>query len=358
MATVTAHVNSRCIGDHPPSTTFENIRNGVGTQVYSPSASSNLTYIRETYTASPYLHRTFLVFDLSTISAQFSAASLYVYVHSETIDTGDNTYIVQGISGGDVPTVADDWLSANSETTYFIEKSNSDIDGKAGQWVEFALNSAGIAYLKSAAGGYAKLVLMTERDFDNNYDNSSHTNEFFIYLPQETDKEPYLSLYEKFPSWNLSRVTAMRHVYRPGSYRMESTLGDVSTSVEIAKETIQVPSGEKGAPSTEITVPSKSVPDVVEALKSESAVAMPEQVSALRNLWRGLTPWSETAGETSRTYQEEKGGLIQSVHGMATHITSSVWRTMTPWKEESGETFGSEVKERVTKMTDWFKDLF
>ncbi len=366
--------NARWVG-YPAGTSFSAIRSGAELTVYDPTGSNpdNLQGPQESQTASPWLFRAFFYFCIVGLTTDFDGLKLKVYSY----ESSENAYAT--LVGADLdfpkPTTSD-WLSVNNQPTKLAD--DFSISGlPTGQYVEITLNAAGVAYVKAAieAGDpYVMFVMLTKNDYDNNLGVTVRDFYWFFYLTQETDKEPFLEFENYgakfYPSWDLSRVTAIRHIYRSGSYRLEATLGDVSTSVELAQRTVQIPSvvpakedkGKRTEPVvTEVTVPERTAPELVAALRDEGLFPASDRVTAPQppapiirtepSLWQRLTPWREEAGETFPSEVQER---VESL----TKTVKSFWQTITPWKEEAGETFGSKVQERVDKITGWFKGLF
>jgi len=169
----------------------------------------------------------------------------------------------------------------------------------------------------------------------------------------------------RLPSWDLSRVTGIRHIYRPGSYRLEATLGDVSTSIELPQRDIRIPSvvptkeikpekPEKVAP---LKVPEKTVPELLEALREEGAsadITAPELLPTRPGILEQFKPISRE--------DLEKLGIIT---GREAPSEPSLWQRLTPWKEERGETFGTAFTStfrrgfgEVAKLGEFYKKFF
>jgi hypothetical protein len=125
------------------------------------------------------------------------------------------------------------------------------------------------------------------------------------------------------------RVTGIRHIYKPGTYRMQVMIGDVSNTIEIAEHMVrkELEQPEQQTPKALPTLTKHHVPHTFEGK------AFPEPKPP--SLWSKLTPWKEEAGETFGSEVAER------------------WRSATPWQEEAGETFGEEVSERWQIATPW-----
>lgn len=157
------------------------------------------------------------------------------------------------------------------------------------------------------------------------------------------------------PSWGLSRVTAIRHIYRPGSYRLEATLGDLSTSVELAQRYSQ---------------PSRLEPAKEEPVKEPKEMPIPDEPTPTpkdKNLtlfpsapgvWMSRRTAEELQRELDRQRQLDIWREQENAQRLELAQSQNLWRRITPWREELGETFGSEVAERIQAVTGWFRNLF
>jgi len=134
--------------------------------------------------------------------------------------------------------------------------------------------------------------------------------------------------YTTYPSDALSRISGLRHVYRPGSYRLEAIIGGVSNTVEIPQHErakVEIPVTDRWRQEatpliTEIDVPKASASEVIKAMQAELE-AMPELPK--------LRP-----------------------------IPENLWQWLTPWKEEEGETFGGEIIERAKSFGKWASEAW
>lgn len=187
---VIATLNSRLMGK-AANFTFADMRAGGGlVAVIDPSASLpvNICGVDDTYTASPWLFRTFFYFDLRGVPAGFSAVNLVVWSYTLGAEF-EELHVIEGVQDFEIPTIAN-WISQNSITTKLGGLLKAGI--ATGQYVTVPLNSDGVAFVKSKLGGYCKLCLMTLDDFDNNYNTVVHGGDWLFYLPHESGKEPYL----------------------------------------------------------------------------------------------------------------------------------------------------------------------
>jgi len=178
-----------------------------------------------------------------------------------------------------------------------------------------------------------------------------------------------------YPSNGLTRVTGIRHIYRPGSYRLEATLGDVSTSVELPQRDVRIPSvvplpdprtfekfvrSEKAVP---LRLPERTAPELIEALREEGL--LPE-AGASADI-TALEPLPIRAGilEQVKPLSREALERLGTIIGQEAPPEPSLWQKLTPWKEERGETFGTAFTstfrrgfEEVAKLGESYKKFF
>jgi len=174
-----------------------------------------------------------------------------------------------------------------------------------------------------------------------------------------------------YPSWDLSRVTGIRHIYRPGSYRLEATLGEVSTSIELPQRDIQIPTVvpaestkiPKPPKTTPLRVPEKTALEMILALREEGL--LPE-AGASADI-TALEPLPIQAGilEQFKPISREELEKLGTVIGQEAPPEPSLWQKLTPWKEEKGETFGTAFTStfrrgfgEVAKLGEMYKRFF
>ena len=102
-----------------------------------------------------------------------------------------------------------------------------------------------------------------------------------------------------YPSYALSRVTSIRHIYRPGSYRLEATLGDVSATAEIAQ--MEAKAEQKAEPILPAKplkyIPSQSLLELQSALAEEERQSTESRMKAWQDAQnRRFVPWSVETG--------------------------------------------------------------
>jgi len=169
-----------------------------------------------------------------------------------------------------------------------------------------------------------------------------------------------LSLYivaSSLPSDSMARVTGIRHIYRPGMFRMVLSLGDVSNTIEIAEAKVRkelelpeqkTPDIPKYEPAPEWPKPRAPEPSRPAVIPTMPGVVLPEEV------FKKVFPEYEPQAEPP-TFGELLGTAVKAA------IPSPVrqaWRAITPWKEEAGETFGGEVAERFKAIGKFFGSIF
>ena len=164
-----------------------------------------------------------------------------VYHHSTTIylwdinGSGSITAKTSPISGSDVDNLAAVTIDQTTDAIYAVYCRGTpgtseltyykkSVDGGTTWGTETALQeNASDNFLlftgsaKEAWGGRVEAVWL-DRDNNNFYTN---------YV---------LSVEIEAAAGSLARVTAIRHIYRPGSYRMEVTLGSMETSVPLPQQ--------------------------------------------------------------------------------------------------------------------------
>lgn len=156
-----------------------------------------------------------------------------------------------------------------------------------------------------------------------------------------------------------TRVTTIRHIYRPGMFRMQVGLGDVSATIGIAEHRARVELARPEQPLAE--VPSKvvdrgpmaggpgtwpikwlgEVPEDEEPLLIPTLPGIITKVSALRELIKpGLPIGPPTLGSVL-------GATFRA--SLLTGTIKTIWRAITPWKEDEDETLGGEVMKRFRR---------
>ena len=194
------------------------------------------------------------------------------------------------------------------------------------------------------------------------------------------DREMYLvgwllSSY-KYPSDAITRATGIRHVYRPGSYRLEANLGEVSNTIEVVRQEVVMPppfnyeqqyiiDRMSAEVARTVEVPAKTAPELIRALEDEGLWPVSAKVTMPQPPPERIKPVPEPAPEPTPieyTYEQqyliEQERLRQQQRQQVGYKGFIDWRKITPWVEEKGETLGSEVEERWKSFTGWLGGMF
>lgn len=195
---VMALTNSRLWG-YPADSTFDYMRAGNYVHQWEPTDTNpdNLIGVDSSYTASPWLFRGFLYFDLQGVPNNFAHVKLFVWVYSKQ-ESFLRMILEEGLQGWPYP-IIDDWLAQNDVTEELARLDSGD--ATVGQWVAISFNAAGVAFIKAHLNDYCKFCCMTWVDFINNYvPGLYHLDQLYFFLPQESGKEPYLEFDPGMPS--------------------------------------------------------------------------------------------------------------------------------------------------------------
>ena len=180
-----------------------------------------------------------------------------------------------------------------------------------------------------------------------------------------------------YPADGTVRVGGLRHIYRPGVYQLEITMGGVSTTGEIARsaggQVLVFTDTEEKAVEVKVETfnePKQPAPSKHTAPSPVAPAPSVTLIPTMPGIWTPAEP-TEQAGPPvpppapltpiQAITEGVKAGFEQTVLApleIAKELLTPVWRAVTPWKEEAGETFGSEVRERVESATRWFRGLF
>lgn len=185
-----------------------------------------------------------------------------------------------------------------------------------------------------------------------------------------------------YPADGTVRVGGLRHIYRPGRFILETTVGGVSISGDIARSVGTqnivftdaeekaitpppytrppwagpLPPREPGQPPVTPTGTPGGPPYPV-PLKYPPAPAPSEitLVPTMPGIWAPREPGPPP--EPMTIPEAIVGGLRAGLESLLIPARA-IWRAITPWKEEAGETFVGEVRERFEAVTKWFGGLF
>ncbi|MFC2001844.1 DNRLRE domain-containing protein [Chloroflexota bacterium] len=188
---VPATLSSRFAGKAADITYAAMYAGGGDVQIHPPDYTNpdNLCGVDDTYTASPWLFRTFLFFNLEALAGLvFGAVRLKVWCYSSDPEFGNHFCITEGLQGD--PVVLANWVPQNAVTTILGQKEQQDF--VPSQYNEIVFNSDGLALVNSKLGSILKLCLRTQRDIDNDFWASLHDSVVHVFLPHESGKEPLL----------------------------------------------------------------------------------------------------------------------------------------------------------------------
>ncbi len=197
-ALVLATLSSRFMGAAANITYADMYGGGGGVDVIDPDATTpdHLCGVDDTMTASPWLLRTFLYFDLAGLEAVgCGIVELWFWLYARATHL-ENVRVTKGLQGE--PLVLAHWTPQNAETT--LLGSIVYNDATVGAWNKITLNLAGRAWVKSKLGTICKLCIRTQDDVNNDFNPVVHDSYFHFYLPHEVGKEPYLLFAERIHS--------------------------------------------------------------------------------------------------------------------------------------------------------------
>ena len=257
------------------------------------------------------------------------------YARATTIDGYIASYTISAIDGS--LTAVEEVLFESVQAVSICVGSLRQEGGTAYIAVYYTENStdSGIVrtYSCSAAGDISAVidsVVLTDAVFLTSFSLVEvHTDIWAVSFNESPSNDGYVDVisistvpeHETFPSstYNATaRVAGIRHIYRPGSYRLEATIGDVSASVELVQRTIQVSTvTPPDMTASTVKMPEKTAIEFMEVLKapeflSTDKVTAPEPYPAPSNqptLWERLTPWDESQGQTFGDFLKGLFGL-------------------------------------------------
>ena len=221
-------------------------RNGISLTIFDPVTIDH--YAGTSLTASHWLYRTFLYFDLSSIPAGSNViGDAVIKLYFKTKGTSGTYYpiLIQAGHQAGATIVTGDWDLQTDDPVSFGSILLSDII--LNQYNSITLSAVGKAYIEAAFGSTLKLCVLGQRDFANDAPGSLYNAETtFNTIQDGSTVAPVLDFVKGkiYPTDPGIRVTGLRHIYRPGSYRLEALFGDISTAVmlpaaEEYKETLE-----------------------------------------------------------------------------------------------------------------------
>ena len=298
-----------------------------------------------------YIYRAPLYFDTtgldSTAAVESATLSLYVFTIS---GTGKNIYVVEGVQQDTV--IASDYgalrASATSGGALYL---NDIVDD---QYNVITLNATGLGWIN--CGGITKLCIRGEVDMDNENPVSTYDSFIYFYSAQKgTGYQPKLTInsykvvYPTSTANALPRVTGIRHIYKPGVFRMVLNLGDVSNTIEIAEHKVR----------KELEAPEQQTPDIKppaeEPKKPSKLLEAPWTPPAIEEpiVSEKITSQIQPPPDYLETLQKQRETQFEAPKPFPSvgELVKTVWRAMTPWEEEKGETFGSAFTSMIRR---WF----
>jgi len=308
------------------------------------------------------LVRAWLDFDLTDLPSGWTSIynvvklKLYIedwydYTHGSTGDL----VVVQGVQH--LPVQVSDY---GAQVSYVTPGGTFDADDFSGAgWYYITLNDTGKGWI--TAGQTFKLCLRSRGDVNDSPVLGDFMHRPFIWSRDaDINKAARLVFETVYPidGDSLTRVTGIRHIYRPGLFRMQVSLGDVSNTVEIAEHKVR----------KELEIPEQQTPEPkVPPEWPEPAPPAPKPVPKPEppSYW-GVGPVSEIPGigeYREKALRREQEPEYEQIPGLPPSMRRevekpSLWSRITPWKEESGETFGSEIAERFEVLRKLFGGLF
>lgn len=326
-----------------------------------------------------HIYRHGMFFDLSNLDANYviQAATLRLYIYYK--GTSGAIHVVEGKQDNPVNTgdYGDLFAAAISGGAQYVTSFVLD------QYNDITLNATAIAWL-TPGESVVKLALRGGYDIVESEAPGVHQSTIRFHSTQKgTGYEPLLVLTvvaAEYPSDALTRVTGIRHVYRPGFYRLEANLGETSNTIEVARSKVVLPPPETFAREAEfrayaeaartIEVPAKTAPELIRALEDEGLFPASAKVTMGEPPPKRIEPRRPTTAPPAApsrepppyTYEQqyliEQEQLRRQQRREVGHKGFIDWRKLTPWVEEKGETLGSEVEERWKSFTGWFGGLF
>jgi len=311
------------------------------------------------------LVRAWLDFDLTDLpsgwSDTYSVVKLKLYIEkwdNNTYGSTGDIVVVQGVQN--LPVQVSDY---GAQVSYITPGGTLDADDfSSAGWYYITLNDTGKGWI--SAGGTFKICLRSSGDVNDYAAIGSFMHRPYIWTRDaDVDKAARLVFEATYPTNALTRVTGIRHIYRPGLFRMILSLGDVSNTIEIAEHTVR----------KELEIPEQRTPGPVVSGCEEGATSGQgaNKYTCRGGIWTHTPEPSYQAPTTLEELQERRwtfepsepfpaSARVTAPRPQPPEISTepSLWQRLTPWKEEEGETFGSEVAERFEKLRRLFGGMF
>lgn len=214
--------------------TWEEIRAGA-VVIWAPTDTNpnNLCGVNITVTASRWIARTFLEFNLASVSVKARSGRLKVYGYL----AGANARGFIGVASpfGTPPVVDPDWTEMNDKVVPMISYYSPN-PITVPNWLTATITGNGLNYINSNLGSVIQFGLLEhENDFPNDYPTSVIDRRLYFYLPHEAGYEPYLdldgaileiafnqSIFTVSPSWtDVSKYLRTIHVERGRMHELD-----------------------------------------------------------------------------------------------------------------------------------------
>ena len=121
-----------------------------------------------------------------------------------------------------------------------------------------------------------------------------------------------------FPSDDVARVSSIRHIFKPGLFRMEATVGALGFGIDIAEESVR---SELGVAKKPPVAPTSPAPTPAPAPSSAPVTAEPTISTTPGPPTRVGTPLPETVTQQVKTYQQVEAARLKAIELEVTPVT-------------------------------------
>lgn len=291
-------------------------------------AAGNRFVLQGKYATNRYqMRRKGLYFDLSTLTSNvINSAELKQEITFPTEARDIRLISIESLN--DPPAIADYGLIGDESTDCGTLEVGDMVQSAVNTWT---LNQTGLDHIADKRGTWCYFCMRTIDDItgtepSETYEgiNLADPNPTYGHSTLEINYTSYASI---VPVEAIIRVGAIRHIYRPGLFRMVLSLGDVSGTIETAVHTVR----------RELAIPEQPEPKLPTPPREPTPPPEPEPEPKRRRIWPGLAGTGIMIGEERGEQARER------------------WRAITPWKEERGETFGGEFMKRIRAIGRFFE---
>jgi len=259
-------------------------------------------------------------------------------------------------------------IQAGHKTALLYIKS----DGAATYGVRKKGGSFAVTGVCAIAIAFALVELDSDGKFEANFSTTDCTMYVIGSLPEAASPQEY-------PDSGLTRVTALRHLYRPGQYKLFANLGFVSQKVEYVEYT--PPAMEPDEPPIDVII---QPPEPVYPPYEPGPYLPPyPDPDAFPPYEPGITSEPQWTGRYGPGYVgsvvngrlELPKGTSELINNLILNdinneritqtgsrklgweepssMVSKVWQGITPWKESEGETFFSAISNMFKGLFKW-----